>query len=148
MHYVKAIKTCSLQSKTVQSHATTIRVRYAETDQMGIVYYANYLVWMEVARVDYCRSIGFHYKDMELDAGVLLAVSESHCRYVSPARFDEEISIATSIPDVNRRFVSFGYEMTCAGRRVAIGQTRHVFLNRALRPVRLPDKYAALFGIG
>ena len=129
------------------AHETTIRVRYAETDQMGIVYYANYLVWMEVARVDYCRSIGFHYKDMELDDGVLLAVAESHCRYVSPARFDEEISIATSIPDVNRRFVTFDYEMSCAGRKVATGQTRHIFLSRGLRPVRLPDKYAALFGI-
>ena len=73
------------------AHLTAIRVRYAETDQMGVVYYANYLVWMEVARVDYCRSIGFHYKDMELDDGILLAVAESHCRYVSPARFDEEI---------------------------------------------------------
>ena len=114
---------------------------------MGIVYYANYLIWMEVARVDYCRSIGFHYKDMELDDGVLLAVAESHCRYVSPARFDEEISIATTVSDASRRFVSFDYEMTCAGRRVATGQTRHVFLSRSLRPVRLPDKYCALFGI-
>jgi acyl-CoA thioester hydrolase len=147
LHYVKAIKTKSLQSKTVTVHETTIRVRYAETDQMGIVYYANYLVWMEVARVDYCRSIGFHYKDMELDDGVLLAVAESHCRYVSPARFDEEVLIATTIPDVNRRFVSFDYAMTCAGRKIATGQTRHIFLSRALRPVRLPDKYAALFGI-
>ncbi len=129
-------------------HHTTIRVRYAETDQMGIVYYANYLIWMEVARVDYCRAIGFHYKDMELDDGVLLAVAESHCRYVSPARFDEEISIATTIPVVNRRFVTFEYEMTCATRRVATGSTRHVFLSRELRPMRLPDKYAALFGIG
>jgi acyl-CoA thioester hydrolase len=146
----------SLQSETVPdpapaTHLTTIRVRYAETDQMGVVYYANYLVWMEVARVDYCRAVGFHYKDMELDDGVLLAVAESHCRYVSPAHFDEEIRIATTVPDVNRRFVSFDYEMTCQGRRVAIGQTRHVFLKRdpknGLRPVRLPDKYAALFGI-
>jgi len=127
-------------------------VRYAETDQMGVVYYANYFVWMEIARVEYCRSVGFHYKDMELEDGVLLAVAESHCRYVSPAHFDEEIRIITSVPDVNRRFVSFDYEMTCKGRRVAIGQTRHVFLKRdpenGLRPVRLPDKYAALFGIG
>lgn len=130
------------------AHRTTIRVRYAETDQMGIVYYANYLVWMEVARVDYCRAIGFHYKDMELDDGVLLAVAESHCRYISPAKFDEEIAIETTVSDVNRRFVSFHYEMTGAGRKVATGRTRHVFLNRALRPVRLPDKYAALFGIG
>jgi acyl-CoA thioester hydrolase len=146
----------TIQSKTVpdpenKSHLTTIRVRYAETDQMGVVYYANYLVWMEVARVDYCRSIGFHYKDMELEDGVILAVTESYCRYVSPARFDEEILIRTSVPDVNRRFVSFDYEMTCGRRRAAMGQTRHIFLNRGLnrelRPVRLPDKYAALFGI-
>jgi acyl-CoA thioester hydrolase len=131
----------------VPAHQTSIRVRYAETDQMGIVYYANYLVWMEVASVDFCRSIGFHYKDMELDDGVLLAVAESHCRYVSPARFDEEISIATNLADASRRFVSFEYEMTCAARRVATGKTRHVFLSRSLRPVRLPDKYAALFGM-
>jgi acyl-CoA thioester hydrolase len=114
---------------------------------MGIVYYANYLVWMEVARVDFCRAIGFHYKDMELDDGVLLAVAESHCRYLSPARFDEEITIMTTVPDVNRRLVSFNYEMTCEGRKVATGQTRHIFLSRQLRPMRLPDKYATLFGI-
>jgi acyl-CoA thioester hydrolase len=84
---------------------------------------------------------------MELDDGVLLAVAESHCRYVSPARFDQEIAIMTTVPDVNRRFVSFNYEMTCEGRKVATGQTRHVFLSRQLRPIRLPDKYAALFGI-
>jgi acyl-CoA thioester hydrolase len=113
---------------------------------MGIVYHANYLVWMEVARVEYCKAIGFHYQDMEHD-GVLLAVCESHCRYLSPARFDEEVSIATTIPDVNRRFVTFDYEMTCGGRRLCTGQTRHVFLNRTLRPTRLPTKYAALFGI-
>jgi len=131
----------------VSPHTTSIRVRYAETDQMGIVYYANYLVWMEVARVDYCRAIGFHYKNMELDDGVLLAVAESHCRYVSPARFDEEITIVTTVPDVSRRFVSFDYEMAAGGRKVATGQTRHIFLSRQLRPMRLPDKYAALFGI-
>lgn len=126
---------------------TVVRVRYAETDQMGIVYHANYLIWMEVARVDYCRAIGFHYKDMEVDGGILLAVAESHCRYLSPARFDEEISIATMVSDVNRRFVTFEYEMSIGERRIASGQTRHVFLNRELRPTRLPDKYAGLFGI-
>lgn len=127
---------------------TIIRARYAETDQMGVVYYANYLVWMEVARVDYCRSIGFLYKDMEMDDGILLAVSESHCRYLSPARFDDEVSISTGVSSANRRFVTFGYEMTCAGRRLAVGQTRHIFLNRQFRPVRLPPKYSTLFGIG
>ena len=75
----------------VPSHLTRIRVRYAETDQMGVVYYANYLVWMEVARVEYCSAIGFRYKDMEMEDGVLLAVVEAQCRYHSPARFDEEV---------------------------------------------------------
>ena len=125
---------------------TTVRVRYAETDQMGVVYYANYYVWMEVARVEYCRAVGFHYKDMETD-GILLAVAESHCRYVSPARFDDQVTILTSVSDANRRFVTFDYEMSIDSRRLAVGQTRHVFLGRDLRPARLPDKYAALFGI-
>jgi acyl-CoA thioester hydrolase len=126
---------------------TTIRVRYAETDQMGVVYYANYLVWMEVARVDYCKSIGFNYKDMEIDDGILLAVAESHCRYISPARFDDEVSIITKVSSAGRRLVTFDYEMSCGARRLAEGQTRHIFLNRAFRPVRVPEKYAALFGI-
>jgi acyl-CoA thioester hydrolase len=143
----KGIRTASYNRTLVSPHTTSIRVRYAETDQMGIVYYANYLVWMEVARVDFCRAIGFHYKDMELDDGVLLAVAESHCRYLSPARFDDEITIVTTVPDVNRRLASFNYEMTCEGRKVATGQTRHIFLNRQLRPIRLPDKYAELFEI-
>jgi acyl-CoA thioester hydrolase len=136
----------------VSSYVTNIRVRYAETDQMGVVYYANYYVWMEVARVEYCRTRGFDYSEMEAD-GILLAVAESHCRYVSPARFEDEvaISISTSISDVNRRFVTFDYEMTVEGRRVAVGQTRHIFLGhgegRELRPVRLTDKYAALFDV-
>jgi acyl-CoA thioester hydrolase len=130
----------------VSPHLTTVRVRYAETDQMGVAYYANFLVWMEVARVEYCTAIGFRYKDMEAN-GILIAVAEAHCRYLHPARFDDEVSILTTISDANRRFVTFDYEMTCAGRRLATGQTRHVFLSREFRPTRLPDQYAVLFGI-
>jgi acyl-CoA thioester hydrolase len=124
-----------------------IRVRYAETDQMGVVYYANYFVWMEVARVDYCHSIGFNYHEMERENGIFLAVAESNCRYRSPARFDEEITISTTATEASRRMVTFAYEMTCGGRRVATGQTRHVWVGRNMRPVQLPEKYAALFGI-
>jgi len=127
-------------------YVTTIRVRYAETDQMGVAYHANYLVWMEVARVEYCTKLGFRYKEMEAN-GILLAVAESHCRYLHPARFDDEVSIQTAISDANRRFVTFDYEMTCGERRLALGQTRHVFLNGEFRPTRLPNQYAALFGI-
>ena len=129
------------------SHASNIRVRYAETDQMGVVYYANYLVWMEVARVEYCKSIGFRYKDMELDDGIYLAVAESHCRYLSPARFDEDVTVLTTVSVANRRLVTFDYEMSCDGRRLAVGQTKHIFLNRELKPVTLPAKYKPLFGL-
>jgi acyl-CoA thioester hydrolase len=131
----------------VTSSQSTIRVRYAETDQMGIVYYANYLVWMEVARVDYCKAIGFHYKNMEIEDGILLAVAESHCRHISPARFDDHVLIETTVSEKNRRMVTFGYEMTCEGRRLATGWTKHIFLDRNLRPVRLPQKYMDLFGM-
>ena len=127
-------------------HVTHVRVRYAETDQMGVVYYANYYVWMEVARVEYCKAVGFRYTEMEAD-GVVLAVAESRCRYASPAKFDDEVKIVTTIADVSRRFLSFRYEMSCEGRKLATGETRHIFLSKELRPVRLPDRYAALFGI-
>lgn len=73
------------------------RVRYAETDQMGVVYYANYLVWMEVGRVELCRACGFNYREMEEQAGVFLAVAEATCRYASPARYDDEVTVRTWI---------------------------------------------------
>src|ERR1039458_8391743 len=88
-------------------HETRIRVRYAETDQMGVVYYANYLVWMEVGRVEYCKACGFEYKQMELEDGVFLAVAEARCRYASPARFDEEVVIRTWVEEANPRMVLY-----------------------------------------
>jgi acyl-CoA thioester hydrolase len=134
-------------SAPLSENATRIRVRYAETDQMGVVYHANYLIWMEVARTDLCKSLGFNYKDMEGGDGILLAVTEAHCRYLGAARYDDEVRIMTTICEANRRFVTFDYEMICEGRRIATGQTRHIFLNREMRPTRLPEKYLALFGI-
>jgi len=129
-------------------HRTRLRVRYAETDQMGVVYYANYLVWMEVARVEFCKSVGFSYEEMERDDGIFLAVSEAHCRYLYPARFDQEIVIHTSLADAHPRMIRFGYEMQFAdGRKLATGETKHVFVGRDLKPVRLPEKYRANFGI-
>jgi acyl-CoA thioester hydrolase len=131
------------------SAETRIRVRYAETDQMGVVYYANYLVWMEVGRVDLCRACGFNYRDMEQDDGVLLAVAEANCRYSSPARFDDEAIVKTWIEKAGDRMVTFAYEMRLAAddRKLATGFTRHIFLTRDLRPTRLPPKYFTMFGI-
>jgi acyl-CoA thioester hydrolase len=128
---------------------TRLRVRYVETDQMGVVYYANYLVWMEVGRVELCKACGFNYRDMEIEDGIFLAVAESHCRYRSPARFDDEVIVRTAIEAASTRMVTFTYEMRLAegDRRLATGSTRHVFVSRAMRPTHLPEKYHALFGI-
>lgn len=133
--------------REMQSHVTRVRVRYAETDQMGIVHHSNYYVWMEVARVDWCQARGFSYRDLERDHGVLLAVVESKCRYASSARFDDEVVIETSISEVTSRMLTFKYEMSIESRPVASGETRHIFLNRELRPVRAPDAYRPLFGL-
>ena len=97
------------------SAETRLRVRYAETDQMGVVYYANYLVWMEVGRVELCKACGFNYRDMEQQDGVKMAVAEAHCRYSSAARFDDEVIVRTWIEDANPRIVTFAYEMRLAG---------------------------------
>src|SRR6201999_1090605 len=100
--------------ETLVSRETSFRVRYAETDQMGVVYYANYLVWMEVGRVAYCKARGFEYKQMEIEDGIFLAVAEARCRYASPARFDEEVVIRTWVEEGNPRMVRFAYEMVLA----------------------------------
>ena len=133
----------------MQANETRLRVRYAETDQMGVVYYANYLVWMEVGRVEYCKSAGFNYKDMEQEDGVLLAVVEAHCRYLHPARFDDQVIVKTWVQKASPRMVHFGYEMRRAedGRLLTTGETKHLFCGRDLKPARLPSRYYAQFGL-
>jgi acyl-CoA thioester hydrolase len=128
-------------------HDARVRVRYAETDQMGVVYYANYLVWMEVGRVEYCRSVGFNYQQMEVDDDVFLAVAEANCRYLAPAKFDDEVIVRTSVKDAHSRMIVFEYQMLRDTTTLAKGYTKHIWLNSALRPVRLPAKYRAAFGI-
>ena len=125
-----------------------IRVRYAETDQMGVVYYANYLVWMEVARMQWCRACGVDYARMEREDGIYLAVAEANCRYRSPARFDDEVVVKVWLEEANSRIVIFHYEMNVDDRQVATGHTRHVFVSGAMQKARCPMKYRAMFGIG
>jgi acyl-CoA thioester hydrolase len=128
---------------------TRLRVRYAETDQMGVVYYANHFVWMEVGRVDLCKACGFNYRDMEREDGIFLAVAEANCRYKWPAKFDDEVIVKTWIEDANTRIVIFNYEMRTAGHEhlLATGMTRHVYVNNEMRRTRLPEKYYSMFGI-
>ncbi len=136
-------------SKGSPKHETRVRVRYAETDQMGIVYHANYLVWMEVGRVELVRARGFKYKDLE-QAGLYLSVIEANCRYLSPARYDEEIVVYTEIAKSNARMVEFAYQIRSgeADRLLAEGFTRHIWLNREFRPTRLPREFHASLQIG
>jgi len=130
-------------------HETRFRVRYAETDQMGVVYYANYLIWMEIGRAEYCRAAGIRYKDMESGDGIRLAVVDAHCRYLHPARYDEEIAVKTWIARANRRMIQFEYHMLEAEsyKTLAEGETKHIFLGADMRPVKLPEKYHASFGL-
>ena len=125
-----------------------IRVRYAETDQMGVVYYANYLVWMECARMEWCRARGVNYADMEREDGIFLAVAEANCRYRSPARFDDEVAIRVWLEEANSRIVRFEYEMRVGERVVATGFTRHVFVSGKIEKARCPVRFRAAFGIG
>jgi acyl-CoA thioester hydrolase len=125
-----------------------VRVRYAETDQMGVVYHANYLIWMEVGRVEYCRASGYRYRDLETE-GILLAVVEANCRYLAPALYDDEIVIRTVIEEASPRLVRFAYEILNAedGRLLAEGSTKHVFCSRDRRATKLPAQFHAIFGI-
>ncbi|MBY0505814.1 MAG: acyl-CoA thioesterase [Bryobacteraceae bacterium] len=130
---------------------TRVRVRYAETDQMGVVYHANYLVWMEVGRTDYGKSDGFFYTDLEKD-GIVMAVVEASVRYGQAARYDDEVTIRTRVAEATQRTITFAYEMLCGDRKLATGTTKHLFCalsadKRELRPSRLPEKYRGYFGI-
>ena len=128
---------------------TRVRVRYAETDQMGVVYHANYLVWMEIGRVEYWRAAGLRYRDMEREDNILLVVAEVNCRYQAPAFYDEEVLIRTTLADANPRMVRFEYEMLGAEdpRAIASAYTKHVFCGRDRRPMKLPAKYHAALGL-
>jgi len=133
----------------VSSHQTSLRVRYAETDQMGVVYYANYLVRMEVGRVELVRALGLQYKDLEESEGLYLSVVEANCRYRYPARYDQEIVVATRIAKVGSRMVEFGYRISSIEpeRLLAEGFTRHIWLNREWKPTSLPERYRTALGV-
>jgi acyl-CoA thioester hydrolase len=120
------------------------RVRYAETDQMGMVYYANYLIWMEVGRTDYCRECGFSYRDLEREEQAFLTVAEANCRYMAPARYDDEILVETQLDRVKNRLVEFTYRIKCGEKLLAEGRTLHVVIGTDGRPRAMPDRYLEL----
>jgi acyl-CoA thioester hydrolase len=125
---------------------TTVRVRYAETDQMGVVYYANYFVWFEVARGELLRNHGWTYREME-GTGVMLPVIDATCEYLRPARYDDEIQIRTEGLMMSPVRMSFTYEVRANGQDslVATGRTLHAAVDRTGRPCRLPERIAEVF---
>jgi acyl-CoA thioester hydrolase len=127
------------------THTTELRVRYAETDRMGIVYYANYLVWCEVGRVEFMRALGGSYADLEAQ-GYGLAVAEARVRYLAPARFDDTVRIETILIGVRSRAVSFDYVVSNAetGVRLATAHTALVSIDSGGRPTALPPQFRAL----
>ncbi len=128
---------------------TTIRVRYAETDQMGVVYYGNYFTWFEIGRVELCRQLGFEYKRMEAEDDSFIVVADAHCRYKRSARFDDVIVIRTTVTQSQKRTIRFGYEIVnqASGEVIAIGDTLHVFCDRLGKPKSLPEKYRKFFPV-
>ena len=123
-----------------------VRVRYAETDQMGVVYYANYLVWFEIGRTDLLRQNGWSYREMEVD-GYSLPVIDAQCAYMASAKYDDEIEVRTSGGMVSPVRVKFSYEVVRAADRtvLATGSTVHATLDRNGKPCRLPERVRALF---
>ena len=120
------------------------RVRYAETDQMGVVYYANYFVWMEIGRTDFCRSCGFSYRDLEAEEKAYIAVANANCRYIAPARYDDEIVVETELLRLKRRVLEFSYKIKTGSNLLAEGQTIHVVIGADGKPRALPDRYIEL----
>ncbi len=124
---------------------THLRVRYAETDQAGMVYHSNYMIWFEVGRVELCRDHGFNYREMERDADACLPVTEARVRYRSPARYDDEILVRTRIAELRSRAITFAYQAVrvADGALLAEGETAHVVMNSQGKARSLPPEYAA-----
>jgi acyl-CoA thioester hydrolase len=124
-----------------------IRVRYAETDQMGVVYHSNHFVWFEVGRVEFFRQLGFSYKDMEQQDGCHIAVVDARCRYKAPALYDDEVIVRTQLKNVRESMVHFGYELVRASDELLLaeGETMHVVIDREMKKTPIPEKYMRIF---
>jgi acyl-CoA thioester hydrolase len=130
-------------------HETTIRVRYAETDQMGVVYHSNFFIWFEIGRVELFREIGVVYKDMEERDDCFIVVGECKCRFKRPARYDDVLRVRTRIVEAGSRKITFAYEIVNAasGELLATGETVHVVCDKLGRSKSLPDLYRKVFGV-
>ncbi len=133
-------------SEEIEWDETILRVRYSETDKMGVVYHANYLVWFEIGRTEFCRARGFSYREMEENDNAFLVVVESYCRYKSPAYYDDELIVRTHITELRRRSLRFGYEIVrlSDGHVIAEGETGHLVTGSDGRVRSFPEGYKQL----
>jgi acyl-CoA thioester hydrolase len=124
-----------------------LRVRYAETDRMGVVYYANYFVWFEMGRAEYCRRLGFAYLDLEA-LGYRLVVAEAHCIYHNPARYDDVVTVQTFMQKLARRVIIFGYRVVRKGSMDTLveGETTHLCLDAAGKIKSIPEPFHTYLG--
>ncbi len=133
----------------IEYHDAMVRVRYAETDQMGMVYHANYLIWFEVGRVELIRALGIEYKRMEIEDDCHIVVADVHCRYHHSAQYDDILRIRTRIAESRNRIIKFSYEVIrdSDAKVLAKGETTHVICGGNGRPKMLPEKYRSVFGV-
>jgi acyl-CoA thioester hydrolase len=126
---------------------TRIRVRYAETDQMGVVYHANHFIWFEIGRVELLRQFGFSYKDMEREDDCFIVVVDAQCRYKAPVHYDDEVIVRTFLKHVREKVIRFGYELRSVetGKLLAEGETTHIVANSKMKSRALPQKYMTVF---
>jgi len=126
---------------------TRIRVRYAETDQMGVVYHSNHFIYFEVGRVELLRQLGFSYKEMETQDDCFIAVVDARCRYRAPVHYDDEVVVRTYLKHVREKLIHFGYELVNPDgtQLLAEGETTHIVANAQMKPRALPEKYLKVF---
>ncbi len=135
------------ESRALEVFETRLRVRYAETDQMGVVYHSNYIIWFEVGRVEMLRSLGFTYREMEKQDGTHIAVVEVRCRFKAPALYDDSILLRTKLLNVRDSLLHFGYQVLreADGTLLAEGETVHLVVDAAFKRISLPEKYRQRF---
>jgi acyl-CoA thioester hydrolase len=136
-----------MKHEPTEFHDALVRVRYAETDQMGVVYHAHYLVWFEIGRVELMRALGFEYKLMETEDDCFIVVVEASCRYRQSAKYDELLRVRTRIAQAGNRVVKYSYELLrdSDNQLLATGATTHVVCGKDGRPKQLPQKYRNRF---
>ena len=132
------------ETETDEWSETRLRVRYAETDQAGMVYHSNYLIWFEVGRTEHCRDHGFNYRDMETNEGAFLPVTEANLRYRIPAKYDDEILIRTRSKEIRSRAITFEYEVRREADQalLATGETKHIVMDGQGKARSFPSEYA------